>query len=489
MKKNAIPPRKLRVFLCHSSDDKPLVRNLYNRLNSDGIDSWLDEENLLPGEEWELEIIKAVRSSDIVIVCLSQSSINKSGYVQKEIKLALDVADEQPEGAIFLIPVKLEECDVPRRLSRWHWVNLFQEHGYERLMRALKSRADKLGLVAGVGAIDLTSHPNILSYRIIAGQLIDDVINKLKVIPARGVESADSDELSRVNLYKAFTDNRKINPQIAYDAAQDYLKKYETDNDQYVTYLQKWVASYNKEARKLVLPQLIYNDKNFAEGFNIGEQILIDDPENLRALIDLGYGGYLSVAVSKNESYNATALAYAKKAIQLIESGKVPESEAPQIWLPFKSKEDTLAYLYFAVGVFNLKNNPNEAIPALIKAASFDSDIKKSPSTYYLLATAYETGPYVEMSTNFEANFEGKAESNASHLALAKLNHVLDNAIDSYARAINVAANDPKNAANRADWQKRLTDLYKFRHNNSDANLDKYIASVMSKPMPQPIQE
>jgi tetratricopeptide (TPR) repeat protein len=489
MKKNAIPPRKLRVFLCHSSDDKPLVRNLYNRLNSDGIDSWLDEENLLPGEEWEQEIIKAVRSSDIVIVCLSQRSINKRGYVQKEIKLALDVADEQPEGAIFLIPVKLEECDVPGRLSRWHWVNLFQEQGYEKLMRALKSRADKLGLVAGVGAIDLTSHPNILSYRIIAGQFIDDVINTLKVIPTRGLEAADSDEQSRVNLYKVFTDNRKISPRIAYDAAKEYLQKYAADSDQYVTYLQRWVASYDKEARKLILPQLIYNDKNFVQGFSIGEQILVDDPENLRALIDLGYGGYLAATTSKNESYNTDAFAYAKKAIELIESGKVPEGEAPQNWLPFKSKNDTLAYLYYAVGVFNLKNNPNEAIPALIKATSFDSDIKKSPSTYYFLAAAYETGPYVEMSTNFEANFEGKPESNASKLALANLNHVIDNAIDSYARAINVAANDPKNAANRADWQERLTDLYKFRHNNSDANLDKYIASVMSNPMPQPIQE
>ena len=146
-------PRQLKVFLCHASGDKPAVRDLYRRLRSDGIAPWLDEEDLLPGQDWQLEIPKAVRSSDAVIICLSSRAITKAGYVQKEIKYALDVADEQPEGAIFLIPLRLEECDVPERLRRWHWVNLFQEKGYERLLRALRARAESLGL----GALPLGS--------------------------------------------------------------------------------------------------------------------------------------------------------------------------------------------------------------------------------------------------------------------------------------------------------------------------------------------
>src|ERR1044072_2307797 len=128
----------LRVFLCHSSDDKVAVRNLYHRLSADGYSPWLDEEELLPGQEWEDELPKAVRRSDIVIVCLSAGSITKTGYVQKEIKFALDVADEQPQGTMFIIPLKLEPCDVPGRLLRWHWVNLFEERGYEKLKRALE---------------------------------------------------------------------------------------------------------------------------------------------------------------------------------------------------------------------------------------------------------------------------------------------------------------------------------------------------------------
>ncbi len=136
--------RKLRVFLCHSSDDKPAVRDLYKRLYADGVEPWLDEEDLLPGQEWEQEIPEAVRNSDIVIVCLSRGSLTKKGYIQKEIKYALDISDEQPSNTIYLIPLKLEECEIPERLRRWQGVNLFEDKGYERLMRALKRRAEKL---------------------------------------------------------------------------------------------------------------------------------------------------------------------------------------------------------------------------------------------------------------------------------------------------------------------------------------------------------
>jgi hypothetical protein len=134
------PSHTLRVFLCHSSSDKPAIRELYRRLSADSIDAWLDEENLLPGQDWQLEISRAVHGSDVVIICLSRNSVSKAGYVQREIRFALDVAEEQPEGAIFLIPLRLEECDVPERLRRWHWVNFFEATGYERLLRALRAR-------------------------------------------------------------------------------------------------------------------------------------------------------------------------------------------------------------------------------------------------------------------------------------------------------------------------------------------------------------
>lgn len=141
---DAVSNHPLRIFLCHASNDKPTVRELYRRLRVDGFEPWLDEEDIFPGQKWQIEIPKAVRKSDVVLVCLSQHSISKAGYVQKEIKFALDVADEQPEGTIFLIPLRLEACEVPERLSDMQWVNLYDEDGYARLLRALHKRAAEL---------------------------------------------------------------------------------------------------------------------------------------------------------------------------------------------------------------------------------------------------------------------------------------------------------------------------------------------------------
>lgn len=138
--------RGLRVFLCHSSTDKSKVRSLYYRLKQDGFTPWLDENDLIPGQEWQEEIPKAVRASDVVAVCLSQGYVTKEGYVNKEIKFALDIADEKPEGTIFIIPVRLDEVAVPSRLKRWHWVNLFENDGYPNLLRALITRRDSLNI-------------------------------------------------------------------------------------------------------------------------------------------------------------------------------------------------------------------------------------------------------------------------------------------------------------------------------------------------------
>ena len=141
------PERLLRVFLCHSSGDKQAVRELNRRLLSKKrIDPWLDEDKLLPGVDWDFEITKAVKTSDVVIVCISQESITKEGYVQKEIKRALDIADEKPEETIFIIPLKLEECEVPARLSRWQYVNYYEENAFSRLMNSLQKRAESLGI-------------------------------------------------------------------------------------------------------------------------------------------------------------------------------------------------------------------------------------------------------------------------------------------------------------------------------------------------------
>jgi hypothetical protein len=130
---------KEKVFLCHSSDDKEIVRQLNRKLKSHGIKTWLDEDDIIGGMLWQDEIEKAVKYCQIVLVCLSNNSVSKTGYLNKEIKFVLDRADEQPEGKIYLIPVRLDDCEVPHRLSKWQWIDLFKDGGYEKLLKSLPS--------------------------------------------------------------------------------------------------------------------------------------------------------------------------------------------------------------------------------------------------------------------------------------------------------------------------------------------------------------
>jgi putative nucleotidyltransferase with HDIG domain len=112
-------------------------------MKDDGFSPWLDEEDLIAGQDWEYEIRNAVRKSEVVVVCLSQNSVAKTGFVQKEIRYALDIADEQPEGAIYIIPLRLDPCSVPESLRKWHWIDYFQDGGYLKLLRAIRASAEK----------------------------------------------------------------------------------------------------------------------------------------------------------------------------------------------------------------------------------------------------------------------------------------------------------------------------------------------------------
>jgi hypothetical protein len=141
--------RPLKVFLSYAHADCEAVRGLYARLKREGVDVWLDKEKLLPGADWELEIRKAVREADVVVVCLSKQ-FNQAGFRQKEVRIALNEADMKPEGEIFIIPARLEECETLESLRKWNWVDLFEADGYERLASVLKSQADKFGATVQV---------------------------------------------------------------------------------------------------------------------------------------------------------------------------------------------------------------------------------------------------------------------------------------------------------------------------------------------------
>ena len=133
--------KQLQVFLLHARQDEESVRRLYRRLLKEGADVWLDQEKLLPGQDWVYEIHKAIENSDMVIACLSRHFNKQGGFRHEELRLALEKAASLPEGTTFLIPARLEKCELPEPLRRWQCVDLFGTSGYKKLIRVLKEWA------------------------------------------------------------------------------------------------------------------------------------------------------------------------------------------------------------------------------------------------------------------------------------------------------------------------------------------------------------
>ena len=103
----------------------------------EGADVWLDKEKLLPGQDWVYEIRNAIHNSDLVIACLSRQFNKQGGFRHEELKIAVERANSFREGQTFIIPARLELCELPDSLRRWQCVDLFETDGYKSLLSAL----------------------------------------------------------------------------------------------------------------------------------------------------------------------------------------------------------------------------------------------------------------------------------------------------------------------------------------------------------------
>jgi len=126
------------IFLSYARKDKDRVVDLYQRLFNEGHKPWMDVRDILPGENFRLAIESAIHRADFFIAVLSSNSVDRRGFIQRELKQALDIWKENLESDIYLIPLRLEECESPPGLRDFQRVDLFDNDGWTRLLEALK---------------------------------------------------------------------------------------------------------------------------------------------------------------------------------------------------------------------------------------------------------------------------------------------------------------------------------------------------------------
>ncbi|HXQ74340.1 MAG TPA: hypothetical protein VN844_27795 [Pyrinomonadaceae bacterium] len=281
--------------------------------------------------------------------------------------------------------------------------------------------------------------------------------------------------------YAEFLKIYKTDQAKAFDLAKKYLAcppvgEVTEAQQKIIDFLKKWSTAYDEGMRKIQLPTLLYNEKKYPEAYALGREILAKEPENLNVLVHLGANGYV-VAPLKNAQLNTESLAYAQKALALLESGKNLDD-----WAPLAGRDAALAYLNFTIGSLTLEKDPSAALKNLLKAAQYETPLKKSPFTYAYIAAAYETGPYAKQSEDYK-KYSGQDETPESKLALANINQIVERMIDGYARAVSLAGSDSQFAQQKTVWLEVLTNWYKYLH-KSDTGLTEYIAGVVAKPLP-----
>ncbi|HVQ39637.1 MAG TPA: hypothetical protein VMS31_19010 [Pyrinomonadaceae bacterium] len=293
-------------------------------------------------------------------------------------------------------------------------------------------------------------------------------------------QAKPSDE-EKTELYTKYYEGAKGSAdqqKVAYEVAKEYLKKFGSEEDQYVLAVKKWVAKY--EAATLAATLVADFNQAVAANdhpktFTVGRQFLEREPENFKVLLKMVNAGLLN-ARKGDKSLNTETIAMARKTLQLIDSNKVTDPA------PMDSIENVRGFLNFGVGELLQASDPVEAIEAYRRAIK-EGAYKTDPATYFQLGQAIYSGEYEPLAAEYSAKYTGKDETAESKALLDKANAVAGRAIDAMARGVALATK-PEYKAAKATWLAQLTDIYKDFHNNSDAGLNELIAAVLSKPMP-----
>jgi len=131
--------RAIRVFLSYERLDRVAVTRVFRKLRARGFAPWMDCHSITGGKQWEPAIRKAIDDADYFVFFLSTKSGRKEGVVRKEVNQALEKQRGLLDDTTFFIPVRIEECEVSEPFSRFHYIDLFQRDGFERLIRAISN--------------------------------------------------------------------------------------------------------------------------------------------------------------------------------------------------------------------------------------------------------------------------------------------------------------------------------------------------------------
>ncbi|RWN15787.1 MAG: TIR domain-containing protein [Mesorhizobium sp.] len=141
-----VTENEYQIFISYAKPDHSAALEIYEWLETQGLNPWMDSEKLKPGQNWNFELQKALKRSTFIIAVISRNSVDRRGYIQKEITIALDRKTERLEDDIFIIPIVVDDLDgIPDRFKSIQVVRTSDPRFKKLLLESITIQIDRLG--------------------------------------------------------------------------------------------------------------------------------------------------------------------------------------------------------------------------------------------------------------------------------------------------------------------------------------------------------
>lgn len=291
--------------------------------------------------------------------------------------------------------------------------------------------------------------------------------------PVSPLTAQDPKEKEENDLYKEWYEAKKANdhPKII-EIAKTYVEKF--PNGKMIAYVKPSIQT----SRTALLTKAT-SEKNVSDIITQAKAAAAENPDK-----EVDYSTFIVAQIATlelfaqppNYTHSADAMAFAQKSVTLIESGKTPGT-------PDFKKNVALAYLYnVQANVEKNNKNVDKALEYYKKASSYEP----ANPQYYLQCGSLHQQKYAAAATEYQQFPEDKRAVEPEKMepavkaALDKVNGEADAVIQCWAKFVGLTRGKTEWDGTRAQVEKVLTDLYKFRHNDSTDGLEQLIESFKS---------
>ncbi len=140
-----MPSTRPLLFISYATPDRERVLPYHDWLQTEGYETWIDCNQLLPGQNWDLEINRAIDRATLILAFVSENTIARRGYVQRELKIALDRLRDRLSDDIYIIPILLDDVPIPDDLKRIQAISSNEPNCRQKIASALQLQFERLG--------------------------------------------------------------------------------------------------------------------------------------------------------------------------------------------------------------------------------------------------------------------------------------------------------------------------------------------------------